>query len=319
MRDSDDHRLQPPNLSQLTGTVFVAGQLPVTRLAGADRVRTAVAVSKDRFPKAGSADAVVLASSMLYPDALAGAPLASAKHAPLLLTGAKALDKATLSEIERVLPAGGKVYLLGGEAALSPAVQASLTDAGFTTKRLGGSDRYATAVKIAHALGNPSTVVEVSGTGFADGLSAGPAASKLGAAILLTNGRHLARATADYLAAHASGKRFAVGGQAAKADPGAKALVGADRYATSAKVASRFFAGATAVNLATGQAFPDALAGGPYAGAPMLLVPGTSTKLASSSSGYLGTVASTVTGLRALGGADVLRDAVVEAAQQLVR
>ena len=58
---------------------------PVTRLAGTDRIATAVAVSQNSFPT-GNAGAVVLARADDYPDALVGGPLAAAKNAPLLLT-----------------------------------------------------------------------------------------------------------------------------------------------------------------------------------------------------------------------------------------
>ena len=57
----------------------------VSRVAGTDRIATAVAVSQGSFP-AGNAGAVVLARADDYPDALVGGPLAAAKNAPLLLT-----------------------------------------------------------------------------------------------------------------------------------------------------------------------------------------------------------------------------------------
>lgn len=58
--------------------------VPVERLAGPTRTETAAAVSA---ATAETATAVVLASSETYADALAGAPLAVALDAPLLLTG----------------------------------------------------------------------------------------------------------------------------------------------------------------------------------------------------------------------------------------
>lgn len=54
-------------------------------------------------------------------------------------------------------------------------------------------------------------------------------------------------------------------------------LAGGDRYATAARVARNRFPGGTTVVLATGQSFPDALAGGPLAAsldAPLLLTRG---------------------------------------------
>ena len=283
-----------------------------TRVSGTDRESTAVAVSQSAFPSGGTAPAVVLARADAFPDALAGGPLAAAKHAPLLLTSSGSLDTVTKAEIQRVLKPGGTVYLLGGTAALSASVSSAVSALGFSAVRLAGSDRFGTAIAIAGALGNPGTVFEASGEGFADALSAVPAAVAEHGAIVLTNGGSQPAATSAYLKAH-PGAHYAIGGAAAAADPSAIALAGADRYATSAQVARAFFPAATGVSTASGQSFPDALAGGPVAGAagqPLLLVPPTGA-LPEPTGAYLDTRNGTVTvatvfgGLNAVG-ADVL-------------
>ncbi len=180
-----------------------------------------------------------------YPDALAGVPLAAKVGGPLLLTSSAALNPSVGAEIVRVLPAGGTVYILGGTAAVGAAVVTTLTDDHFVVKRLAGSDRFATAVTIADALGDPTTVFEATGLNFPDALAGGPAAIMSGAAILLTNGSTQAPATAAYLAAHTGGTHYALGGPAAAADPGATSIVGTDRYATAARVADTFFTAPT--------------------------------------------------------------------------
>jgi hypothetical protein len=108
----------------------------VGRIAGSDRIATAVAVSRDSFPN-GNAGAVVLATATDYPDALVGAPLAAAVNAPLLLTSGTTVTDATLSEIARVLPVGGTVYLLGGPAAIPTSVSSELVAAGYQVVRYG--------------------------------------------------------------------------------------------------------------------------------------------------------------------------------------
>jgi hypothetical protein len=248
-----------------------------TRIAGANRDATAVAISQSTYAATGSASAVVLAFSGSFADALAGGPLAASKRAPLLLTSSGSLDAVTAAEIRRVLKPGGTVYLLGGTAALSASVATAVTALGDAPVRLAGSDRFGTALAIANAMGNPSTVFEASGAGFADALSAVPAAVADHGVILLTNGTAQTPATAAYLAAH-PGVHYAVGGPAASADPLATALVGSDRYSTSEAVALAVFPNASGVSVASGTTFPDALAGGPVAGAaglPVLLVPPT--------------------------------------------
>jgi putative cell wall-binding protein len=269
----------PGSYSADTWVYNALGGSPATprRLAGPDRDGTAVAVSRDEFVAPQAASAVVIARSDAFADALTGGPLAVAKKGPLLLTPSGSLDPNTGAEISRVLAPGGTVYLLGGTAALSAAVQTQVSALGFAVVRIAGADRYATAVQVATAIGNPTTILEASGLDFPDALSAGPAAAAQHGAILLTDGAAQTSETATYLAAHPS-TRFAVGGPAAAADPTAVAVVGGDRYATSAAVARAFFPAAVSFGFATGGGFADALAGGAFSGAqgqPMLLVPTT--------------------------------------------
>jgi ell wall binding domain 2 (CWB2) len=251
----------------------------VTRLFGQDAIGTSIAVSQAEFPTAGSASAVVLARSDFFSDALAGGPLAAKEGGPLLITPGAAerstLDPRVLAEIERVLPGGQMVYVLGGAAALGPDIDNQLAFLGYTVVREAGADEYATAVDIAQALGNPVTVFEATGLNFADALSAVPAAISVHGAILLTNGSTQAPETAAYLAAHATDTRYAIGGPlaAAGADPSAVAVFGQDLYDTSAAVAARFFPDASVFGAATGTNFPDALSGGVFMGAPATVGP----------------------------------------------
>jgi len=290
-----------------------------TRLSGADRQSTAVAASASAFPSAGSASAVVLARADAFADALAGGPLAAAKHAPLLLTSSGSLDAVTAAEIQRVLPKGGTVYLLGGTSALSDAVANAITAMGDVPTRVAGTDRYATAVAIAGVMGNPTTVFEASGTNFPDALSAVPAAVATHGAILLTNGAAQAATTAAYLTAHAT-SRYAVGGPAAFADPSAIGIAGADRYATSDAVALAFFPTTTGVSVASGANFPDALAAGPVAGAaqqPVLLVPSTGA-LPEPITSYLATHAGGIASAQAFGGTSAVAEAVLSEVAQSI-
>ncbi|MDQ1495629.1 MAG: hypothetical protein QOG69_2112, partial [Actinomycetota bacterium] len=255
----------------------------------------------------------VLARGDLFPDALAGGPLAAHVKGPLLITSPSALDAATKAEIQRVAPAGSTVYLLGGTAALSPSIDAAVKAAGYTTVRVSGPNRFATAVAIAQALGNPGVVFEATGTNFPDALSGGPAAIVKGAAILLTNGKTQAPETAAYLAAHAGATRYALGGPAAAADTHATALVGADRFATSAAVASMFFPAPTDFGLSTAIDFPDALSAGPdlaAKSAPLLLV-SPATPLSGAYVTYVYAVGHGVTAGHVYGGAVAIHDDVV--------
>jgi putative cell wall-binding protein len=261
-----------------------AGLVPpagVVRLAGTDRVATADVVSESTWGALGQgglhAASAVIARSDAFPDALAAVPLAAAKDGPLLLTSPGSLDPRTLAEIQRILPHGATVYLVGGDNALSPGIAAALVHAGYVPVRIAGPDRFATATAIAGELGNPSTVFEADGLNFADALAAGPAAATVHGAVLLTNGASQSSATAAYLGAHHP-LTYAIGGPAAAADPSAHAIVGSDRFATASRVAGEFFPDPMHIGIATGFDYPDALAAGAQlaqAGGPLLLVAAT--------------------------------------------
>jgi hypothetical protein len=286
-------------------SVAASSPISVQRIYGADAIGTSIAVSRAEFPTTRTAKVVVLARSDFFADALAGGPLAAKLGGPLLSTpGASlssSLDPRVEVEVQRVLPTGGTVYILGGDLALSPNIDTALQTLGYVTQRIAGADEYATAVDIAEALGNPSTIFEATGLNFPDALSAVPAAIKTGGAILLTDGTTQAPETATYLAAHPGDTRYAIGGPLAAygADPTATPVYGADLYGTSAAVASTFFSEATVFGAATGENFPDALSGGVFMGSPgvdgpvLLVYP--SGPLPSSVSSYLSGRASALT------------------------
>ena len=249
---------------------------PARRLAGADRVATAVAVSRDGFDD-GAAEGVVLARADAFPDALAGVPLAAQAGGPLLLTDPGALADITAEEIARVLPTGATVHLLGGPAALSDEVAEAVEGLGYETARHAGADRFETALAIAEALDAPSGYLLASGEDVPDAVSAGAAAARLGAAVLLTSADGAPEAVDERLAG-SDVPVWAIGGPAAAAHPDAEALVGEDRIATSVEVATSLFDDPAFIGLARADAFPDALSGGPHAaarGGPVLLAPST--------------------------------------------
>jgi putative cell wall-binding protein len=254
----------------------------------------------------------VLARSDDYPDALVGIRFAAAKNAPLLFSNGGSLNTPTQAEIQRVLPAGGTVYLLGGTAAIPTSVATTLTVLGYAVQRLGGADRFDTALAVAAALGNPATVLLATGTNFPDALAAGPAAAHVDGVVLLTDGAVLPAAVRAYLNAH-RGVVYAVGGPAVAADPAATALMGADRYATAVAVAALFIA-PNKLGIASGVTFADALSGGAFLAhvdGPLLL--SSPTTLPSSTADYLKTVRLTVLASTLFGGPMALASTVATA------
>lgn len=134
------------------------------------------------------------------------------------------------------------------------------------------------------APGVPVAFVATGGA-FADALSAGPAAARLGGPILLSGVDDLPAVTAEELARLRPQRVVVVGGTTAVSDGVAEQLGaftdgavdrwgGADRFATSALVSQQVFEPGAPVFVATGGGFPDALAGGVaagIAGGPVLL------------------------------------------------
>ena len=128
--------------------LYGLGMLPrdVERLHGTDPVATSIAVAERISAPAelGELDrTVVIASDRSVADAVAVGPLAAAGPFPLLFTAPDALDPriaAYLTEYEIA-----HVVLVGGTAAITPAVQHAIESAGVTVTRLAGRDRIDTA------------------------------------------------------------------------------------------------------------------------------------------------------------------------------
>ncbi|HET9733406.1 MAG TPA: cell wall-binding repeat-containing protein [Acidimicrobiales bacterium] len=151
-----------------------------------------------------------------------------------------------------------------------------------TATRLSGTNRYGTAAAIAAATfpGGTSTVVIASGTNFPDALAASYATGRAHAPILLTDPNNLSTETQQAITNLKATGAEIVGGTAAVSANVASQLqamgltvtrvYGADRYATAANIAqsypstfvSSYGTGGPTALVASGAAFPDALAGG---------------------------------------------------------
>jgi putative cell wall-binding protein len=270
-----------------------AGATPdfaLERLAGDDRIETAVEISSATFESSSNA---LLARADLYPDALAGNYLAGAAGAPILLSHTDEVPQETLDELERL--GVETVWLLGGTNALSDAVQDALEDAGFAIERVAGTDRYKTAAEVATSqdattIGDTDdgrTALLATGENFADALTGGPLAYAGSHPLLLTPGESLSEDAAGALEELEIDHVAILGGTAAVDasvedalnDMGltTQRLAGQTRFDTATEIANFALAQGFSdehVDVATGLKFPDALTGGPHAGenaAPILL------------------------------------------------
>jgi putative cell wall-binding protein/streptogramin lyase len=242
------------------------------RIAGPDRYATAVEISEQAFP--GPVDTVYLASGNTYADALSAGPVAALEDAPLLLTDKSTLPSVVASELGRLSP--DEIVVVGGTGAVSTEVAEAASRAanGSEVERVAGQNRYETAVALVErAFGGASgdTLYVATGEAFPDALSGAAAAAANGQALLLTPSNSVPEEVSGAIRALQPSRIALLGGTGAlsasvetQLDDIAPVtrLAGGDRFTTSAAVANfAFGANPDSAYLATGEAFPDALAG----------------------------------------------------------
>ncbi len=185
--------------------------------------------------------------------------------------------------------------------------------------RLAGGNRYETAVAISQkwADGFGGRVYIANGLGYADALSAGPAAAHFGSPLLLTDASSLPGVLVTELNRLQPSEIVIVGGtgvvsagvQSALSGlsfhPTVTRVSGANRYATSRAIAVDAF-GPGSVDtayIANGMNFPDALSAGPAAAhfdGPVILVPGSASTVDAATLSLLSTLG--VTDVKIAGG-----------------
>jgi putative cell wall-binding protein len=262
------------------------------RLAGQTRYGTAAAISADEAFE--GATTAILATGENFPDALAASGLAGDNAAaPILLTPTDELSDETLAALDDL--AIDEVTVVGGTAAVSDDVVTELEENGYAVNRVAGENRYETAAAIA---GEMDTVGEIDGlttaliaTGenYPDALAGGPAAYAGGLPILLVTRDGVPAATEAAIDDLGIEQAVVLGGTAAVSEDTRSDLAeqtgndvvvvaGENRYGTAAEVGdyeiTELAFGGPEYLLASGENFPDALAGGPLGGeltAPIIL------------------------------------------------
>ena len=251
---------------------FPAG---VTRLSGATRFETAVAVSQRYAP---GVPVAFVASGLDFPDGLSASAAAAELGGPLLLTQPNQLPSAVSAELTRLKPA--HIYIAGGTGVVSAGVATALSRIA-STDRLAGPDRYATADAIVRAsFATADHAIIATGRAFPDALGATGAAGSRHAPLILVDGTKAAlpKSTLDRLSAIGATSITIAGGtsvvsagiqaQLANAGMTVTRYGGASRYETAALLNAAYFpAGSSSTSfLAAGTDFADALAAGALAG-----------------------------------------------------
>lgn len=327
-----DHRIDPYNslvAARARGDVadgsVVAPLVPAGRVAGEDRVATAIALARSAFPRASTA---VLAPSTYVAEAIVSGPLAAALDGPVLTTHPGALDPRVAAELDRLDV--GHVVAVGLPVGVATALQA----AGHTVERIGGSDRYGLAGAVAartwQAQGRPGRGVVLAlgehpdpNRAWPDSLLASYYGAATGRPVLLVPPSGLPPATAAALAGveHVT----VVGGEAAV--PAAtvetvrglgadvQRLWGATRYSTALAVADALVrqgrVDPARTWVATARNWPDAATSGPvvaHHGDLLLLVDGSAGGGDAETRRFLVSRAGTVERLVGIGGGAAVSD-----------
>ncbi len=255
--------------------------LPVEQvpIAGDNRFATAVAVSEQAFPD--GCEWVVIATGRNWPDALGGSALAGALGGPILLTDTSAMPASVVDEIDRL--DATKAVILGGTAAVNASVETALNTllGNANVERIAGSNRYLTADAVGArtidelGAGYDGTAFMATGANYPDALAAAPLSAGLHWPLFLTKTTGIAAET--YTAMGGVEEVLVLGGTSAVptsiesalntryGNEDVTRLAGANRYSTAVAVATHGVANGLGWNrlaLATGEKFPDALAGG---------------------------------------------------------
>ena len=233
-------RILPLLLAALVLSSVAASALgapSAVRVSGESPVAYSVALSQQLFADAGEPGATavhaVIGREDSFADSLAAGPLLNG--GPLLFVPGGEdgeLPGEIAAELQRILPPASTVYLAGGEAAVSVAIEEGVAALGFIDVRLAGAERTETAAAIAEEserLHGPADRVLVAlATDWPDAVAGGAVAASELVPVLLTDGESLSAAAAEGLAAAGPAEVVVLGGVAVITDEVATAA-GADR------------------------------------------------------------------------------------------
>ncbi|WP_163215931.1 cell wall-binding repeat-containing protein [Clostridium thermarum] len=238
------------------------------RIWGQNRYQTASMIALNGWQTAKYA---ILVTGDNYPDALAATPLSKKYDAPILLTEKDKLTGETLNTLKKLKVTD--VFIIGGTGVVSTSVYNSLTGHGMKVKRLAGSNRYETSLEVAKFIGVSKGVFVLNGSHFGDALIVGPVAANLGMPIILTDKKGLDPAVEKYLKSNNISKTYVIGDNSLVSDSvvnkltNVERILGADIYARNNVLLKKFcnILDFSSAYIATGDNFPDALAGGALA------------------------------------------------------
>ena len=248
------------------GKLMVVQKANTLRIFGDTRYKTAVEIART-FEKS---ETVYLVNGETFADSAVAGPLARQKKAPLLLTGKDKLPEEVLLVLDELKTK--QVVIVGGNLAVSSAVEAELKTAGLMVERIAGATRYETSIQVAKAMKTDGRFFLASGESLADAMATG----SYGVPILLTPGKNLEPAVQEYL--DGADEIMLLGGKLVLATDMEKALnaklvtrlAGATRFDTNTAILNKLAGSPERLVIANGMTLADALTAAPL-GIPVLL------------------------------------------------
>src|SRR5690606_6787534 len=144
-------------ISETLTDALAADGLNVYRLGGATRIETAVAAVSEANPDATTAvltrayAAEGADDAQAFADLLGVSPWAAEHDWPVLLSQSEVLTPSVAAFLAD--SALTEIIIIGGETAISAAVEEAINELGIATRRVAGSNRFATAIAIAEERG----------------------------------------------------------------------------------------------------------------------------------------------------------------------
>jgi putative cell wall-binding protein/lipoprotein-anchoring transpeptidase ErfK/SrfK len=243
-----------------TSKVYAQGKYQ--RYGGKDRYETSIKISQNFSNKSEYA---ILVSGQNYPDALCACPLSKKYNAPIILTTEEKLDESAADLIKS--SEVSKVFIIG--KSISKNVEESLNSMGIKSERIGGENRYETAILVADYVGIKDRIVVVSGENYPDALSIAPIAAIMDMPIILVNKEVVPDVVKNSLKDKNYTYTYVIGSEGAISEgvksqfKNSERIFGQDRYGTNIAVINRFMdvLDLSNVYLASAVNFPDSLSG----------------------------------------------------------
>lgn len=219
-------RLKPTEIRIVGGTGVVNASVesalraiaPTSRIAGADRYATSLAILRSRFD---TSDHAIIATGRGFADALSASGAAGSRGAPVLLVDGTRTSVPSIVVDELTTLGATSIGIAGGPGAVSAGIATQLANAGFAVTRYGGETRYDTTAAINDAYFEPGSApaaMLANGLQFPDALAGAALGGLLHAPLYLTHPTCVHPPVGDGIDALGAPSTVALGGPAVVSD-----------------------------------------------------------------------------------------------------